>query len=122
MPAWISDRRLYVDRPPGDPAAVVVEEGDPRAAYLLAPEGGELDEADARRYGLLQETPDGHALEAEEQAQKAGPQDQVAGAAEGDAVPEGSASPQPAPPDGKALTAPPAHKAVAAPPATKRRR
>lgn len=48
---YTSDKRLYVtaDR------ATVVPEGDPRAAFLLVAEGGELPESEARRYGLIPE-------------------------------------------------------------------
>jgi hypothetical protein len=107
------DRPLSLTAAPGDPAARVVEDGDSDARFVLGGAGSEIPLADARRYGLVQEAPDGEAVEAEEEAPEAGPQDEGAGAAEGDAVPEGG--------EGKALTAPPAHKAVAAPPATKRR-
>lgn len=44
-----TDRRIYVD----SKQKRVVDEGDPKAAYLLAPAGGEIPEATARRLGLL---------------------------------------------------------------------
>jgi hypothetical protein len=46
---FTTDRRLYVTHD----LKRLVEEGDPKAAYLLAPKGGEITEQTARRYGLL---------------------------------------------------------------------
>lgn len=48
---YTSDKRLYVtaDR------SRLVAEGDPAAAFLLVGAGGEIPEAEARRYGLLAE-------------------------------------------------------------------
>lgn len=45
---YTSEKRLYVtaDR------SRVVDEDDPEAAYLLVGEGGELDDAEAKKYGL----------------------------------------------------------------------
>ena len=43
------DRRLYLTAD----ATRVVEEGDPEAAILLCPAGGEVPHATATRYGLL---------------------------------------------------------------------
>jgi hypothetical protein len=45
----ISHRRLYVTAD----QKTVVEEGDPRAAFLLVAEGCELDDGLARRYDLV---------------------------------------------------------------------
>jgi hypothetical protein len=41
--------RLYLDAS----RTRVLREGDPEASYLLAPKGGEIPEAEARRLGLL---------------------------------------------------------------------
>jgi hypothetical protein len=48
---YVSDRRLYVtaDR------ECLVEEGDPKARFLLVAEGGELSMEEARRYGLVKD-------------------------------------------------------------------
>ena len=61
MPNYVSKERLYltIDRDK------VVPEGDPDAAFLLAGEGGVIAEAEARRYGLLDQVepePDRSAL------------------------------------------------------------
>lgn len=47
--AYTSDRRLFL----AADGVTVVEEGDARAATLLVGEGGQLSDADARRYGLI---------------------------------------------------------------------
>lgn len=44
-----SDRRLYVN----SDRTAVVPEGSPEAAFLLVGEGGEVDDAEAKRLGLL---------------------------------------------------------------------
>jgi hypothetical protein len=44
---YVSDRRLY--RTLDDE---IVEEGHPDAAFLLVPEGGQLPDEEARKYGL----------------------------------------------------------------------
>ena len=48
MGNYIADRRLWLtaDR------EGVVEDGDPRAAFLLASEGTEVPDEDVKRYGL----------------------------------------------------------------------
>ena len=43
-----ADRRLWVDKN----RSKVVEEGDPEAAFLLAPVDGELTDEEATKYGL----------------------------------------------------------------------
>lgn len=48
------DRRLYLTAD----KKRVVGEGDPGAAFLYAAVGDELNDADARRYGLLDEEPE----------------------------------------------------------------
>lgn len=47
-PALRADRRLYLDAA----KAAVVEDGDPRAAFLLAGKGGEIPAGEAARLGL----------------------------------------------------------------------
>jgi hypothetical protein len=49
MALFKTDRRLYIT---GD-LKRVVDEDSPKAAYLLAPAGGEITEQTARRYGLV---------------------------------------------------------------------
>lgn len=51
MASLKSDRRLYLDAA----KEIVCEEGDERASYLLAPEGGEISADDVARYGLHHE-------------------------------------------------------------------
>lgn len=51
-PAWKADRRLYLNADKTE----AVEEGDPRAAYLLCTPGDEVPAADAKRYGLSEVT------------------------------------------------------------------
>lgn len=60
-----SDRRLYLD---GD--GNVVEADDPRREKLLVGKGGQIPEADARRYGLIGKAAQKAADEGEEAAQK----------------------------------------------------
>lgn len=48
MPTLIADRRLYVT----DDRSEVVEEGDPKGAWLLAGVGSQIGEGDVVRYGL----------------------------------------------------------------------
>ncbi|MDX3101747.1 hypothetical protein [Nonomuraea angiospora] len=43
------DRRMYLT----EDQSRAVPDGDPEARHLLCPAGGELDRADAERYGLL---------------------------------------------------------------------
>lgn len=45
---WIADRRLYLTAD----KATVVEENDPRAAYLLVGKGSQLLVSEAERLGL----------------------------------------------------------------------
>lgn len=45
---YTSDKRLYLNAD----RSKVVEEGSPDAAYLLAGEGGEVSDEEAKRYGL----------------------------------------------------------------------
>lgn len=49
MAMWTSQERLYLtsDR------RRVVREGDPDSAFLLVPEGGQITEDDAKRFGLM---------------------------------------------------------------------
>ena len=47
---YLSDRRLYLNAD----GTKVVEHDDPEAATLLVGEGGELDDAEAAKYGLGQ--------------------------------------------------------------------
>jgi hypothetical protein len=49
--AFISDRRLYLN----SARSRVVEESDPGAAFLLVGAGGSLDDATARKYGLIKD-------------------------------------------------------------------
>lgn len=49
MSNYIAERRLYL----AEDEKTVVEEGDPRAAFLLAPEGGEVPEDRAIELGLM---------------------------------------------------------------------
>lgn len=44
------DRRMYLT----EDRSRAVPDGDPEARFLLCAEGGELPQADARRYGLLE--------------------------------------------------------------------
>jgi len=46
---YVASQRLFLTRD----RSRVVEESSPDAAFLLVPEGGLLSEAEARRYGLL---------------------------------------------------------------------
>lgn len=46
---FVSDRRLYLTTD----GLTVVEEGDPRAAFLLVAVGGAISDADAEKYGLV---------------------------------------------------------------------
>lgn len=50
MPAYVSDRRLYLDA-----AGNLVEANDPAKLTLLVAEGSTLTEAQARQYGLVDE-------------------------------------------------------------------
>lgn len=50
MPAYVSDRRLYLTKD-----GAVVEANDPAKLTLLVSEGGTLTEAQARQYGLVDE-------------------------------------------------------------------
>lgn len=49
MAMWTAPKRIYVNAD----RSKVVDESDPEAASLLVGEGGQLDEAEARRLGLL---------------------------------------------------------------------
>jgi hypothetical protein len=51
MASLRADRRLYL----AADQQTVVEDGDPRAAFLLATPGTEISEADAKRLGLSEE-------------------------------------------------------------------
>lgn len=53
-----SDRRLFLDRD-----GKVVEDGDPTAAFLLVGEGGELEDAIAQQYGLVNAPADAKAVQ-----------------------------------------------------------
>jgi hypothetical protein len=46
---WTAPRRLYVNAD----RSKVVDEGDPEAAALLVGAGGQIEEAEAERLGLL---------------------------------------------------------------------
>lgn len=48
MTLFTADRRLYLtaDR------KHVVEDGDPKAAFLLLPKGGEMSDGEAKKFGL----------------------------------------------------------------------
>ncbi len=48
MPGFVSDKRIYLN---ADRSAVVGEDSD-QAAFLLAGEGAEVSEEDAKKYGL----------------------------------------------------------------------
>lgn len=48
MATYIADRRLYVTADKSE----VVEEGDPRAAFLLAGKGGQIAAADVARHDI----------------------------------------------------------------------
>lgn len=57
---FIADRRLYLTADRSE----VVEEGDSRAAFLLAGVGGRVPDAEAKRLGLVsRETPETKELE-----------------------------------------------------------
>lgn len=49
MSNFVADKHYYVD----ESKSIIVEESDPRAAFLLVAKGHELIEAEARRYGLV---------------------------------------------------------------------
>ncbi len=54
-----ADRRLYLTADRSE----VVEEGDPKAAFLFATPGSEISDADAKRYGLkMQKKPEDKAV------------------------------------------------------------
>lgn len=48
---YVAKERLYIN---GDRTKVVAE-NSPEVAFLLAPEGGEISEREARKYGLIPE-------------------------------------------------------------------
>lgn len=62
---WVADKRYYVDRAPTDPKAQIVDQGSPRAAFVLVPAGGEIPLDQARRLGLTTEKPSAKTEEAQ---------------------------------------------------------
>jgi hypothetical protein len=50
MANFIADKHYYVD----ESKSTIVDESNPRAAFLLVAKGHELSEAEARRYGLIE--------------------------------------------------------------------
>lgn len=90
MPSkYVTDRKLWLTADRGE----VVEDGDPRAAFLLASKGKALDAETVERYGLADKPGKGPKGKADKPA--------------GDDA------------EGKAVAGPPENKAVKAPPATK---
>lgn len=53
MTMFRAPRRLYVT----EDRKHLAEEGSEKAAYLLAPEGGDIPEPIARKYGLIKDMP-----------------------------------------------------------------
>jgi outer membrane biosynthesis protein TonB len=98
-------RRLYVTRD----WSTLVEEGDPRAAFLLAGKGGEVAAADVERYGLRHLA--GSAAEAEPPAAEPAPPPAVS-VVEPEPEPEPNVEPAS---ESKMLSGPPENKAVKAP-------
>ena len=66
------DQDYALTAPPGDPDARAVAPDDPAARYVLGGEGAEIEEADARRYGLLGDASSGPEAEAPERESDAG--------------------------------------------------
>jgi len=54
---YTADKRLFLARD----GTTVVEDGDERAAVLIATPGSELSDEDARRYGLVKDEPESKA-------------------------------------------------------------
>lgn len=83
MASMRADRRLYVTADRGE----IVEEGDPRSAWLLVAEGRDIGPSDVERYGLRMEdgrvtwdaAPAAKMAEAPEDKQMPAPENKAAG-------------------------------------------